>query len=71
MNKRQSGTVAVGLYLLLCFLAQIWPIATLANRIEPRVMGLPFLFAWYVGGVFAVFAGLLLLYIIEKEGPEE
>jgi crotonobetainyl-CoA:carnitine CoA-transferase CaiB-like acyl-CoA transferase len=32
------------------------------------VLGLPFLFVWYVGGVFAVFAGLVALYLIEEEG---
>jgi len=61
----------IGLYLVACFLAQIWPIATLANRVGPRILGLPFFFFLYVGGVFAVFVGLLALYIIEERGAPE
>lgn len=60
-------TRLVGAYLLLCFAAQVWPVATLANRVEPRVLGMPFLMAWYVGGVFAVFLGLLALYRSGRE----
>lgn len=59
-------TRLIGLYLIACFGAQIWPIASFANRVEPRILGLPFIFAWYVGGVFAVFIGLLALYHTEQ-----
>ncbi len=60
--------VAIGAYLLACFLAQLWPLAAVANRIEPRIVGLPFLMFWYVAGVFAVFLGLLALYVLGADG---
>lgn len=49
-------------YFALCFLAQIWPLAGVANRIEPRILGLPFFLSWYVIWVFLIFLGLLVLY---------
>jgi len=49
-------------YFALCFLAQIWPLASAANRIEPRILGLPFFLFWYVLWVLLIFVGVLLLY---------
>jgi len=53
-------------YFALCFLAQIWPLAAVANRIEPRLLGLPFLFFWYVLWVLLIFVGVLLLYLLRE-----
>lgn len=52
---------------MVCFFAQLWPLAAWANRIEPRVFGLPFLMFWYVAGVFAVFLGLLAMHVLGAE----
>lgn len=62
-RRARRGGITIGIYLLVCFLAQLWPTAALANRIEPRVLGLPFLLFWYVAGVFAVFLGLVAMYL--------
>ncbi len=56
----------MGLYFSVCFLAQVWPMASLANRIEPFVLGLPFFFFWYVAWVWVIFLGLVILYLWER-----
>lgn len=60
----------MGSYFGICFLAQIWPVALVANRVEPRVLGLPFLFFWYVAWTGAIFFGLVLLYVWERVDQE-
>ncbi len=70
-SPRRRLRAAIGVYLALCFVAQIWPVARFANRITPRILGLPFLMAWYVGGVFAVFLGLCALYATEDRRKGE
>jgi len=56
-------------YFGLCFLAQIWPLAGAANRIEPQIAGLPFFLSWYVIWVLLIFVGLLLLYRMSSGTP--
>lgn len=65
-GRRALRTTLAVSYFGACLLAQVWPSAAWANRVEPRVMGLPFLFFWYVAGILAVFAGLLVLYLLER-----
>ncbi len=65
-STRRRRRRLIGAYLVLCFFAQVWPLAGLANHVTPRIAGLPFLFVWYVGGVFAVFVGLAALYATES-----
>jgi len=49
-----------GAYLLVCLLALVWPVyAWAGDRIEPRVLGLPFAFAWNILWVAASFLALL------------
>lgn len=55
-------------YFLICTLAMIWPGAVIANRIEPMILGLPFMFFWYVAWVFMVFIGTVILYRLEFGG---
>lgn len=50
---------------IICWIAMVWPGALLANRIEPFVLGLPFMFFWYVAWVFIMFLGLVALYVVE------
>ncbi|SFI16521.1 DUF3311 domain-containing protein [Modicisalibacter xianhensis] len=52
----------------LCTLAMIWPGALIANRIEPTVLGLPFLFFWYVLWMLILFVGMWLAYLKQHGG---
>jgi hypothetical protein len=45
--------VLLGSYLVVCLLALTWPGAAWAARVEPRVLGLPFAFAWQIGWILA------------------
>lgn len=68
MSRGKKIATGMGVYFLVCTLAMIWPGAVIANRIEPMILGLPFLFFWYVAWVFMVFLGTLLLYRLELGG---
>lgn len=70
MNRERKITLVMGAYFLICTLAMIWPGAVIANRIEPMIFGLPFLFFWYVLWVFMVFVGTVILYRLEHGGEE-
>ncbi|MEZ4458083.1 MAG: DUF3311 domain-containing protein [Gemmatimonadales bacterium] len=39
-----------------------------ANRLEPRILGLPFLLAWIVGWVLATSAAMALVYRLDRRG---
>lgn len=67
IQRKIYNPIAAVIYAI-CVLAMIWPGAMLANRIEPFVFGLPFMFFWYVAWVFVLFVGLTALYWIEKTG---
>jgi len=55
------------LFVLACLAALTWPgYAWLGNRIEPRVMGLPFSLAWVVGWVVATFVAMLCYHLSVK-----
>lgn len=70
MDRRKKIIVGMSIYFLICTLAMIWPGALIANRIEPIILGLPFLFFWYVAWVFMVFIGCAVLYYLEYWGRE-
>ncbi|WPC73207.1 DUF3311 domain-containing protein [Vibrio porteresiae] len=55
------------LYFAVCALAMIWPGATLANKIEPMVMGLPFFLFWYLAWLMVTFVGLIICYKTEED----
>lgn len=65
MKRRLPMHPAMMLYFLVCVLALIWPGATIANRIDPMVMGLPFFFFWYLFWFFVTFIGLVICYRME------
>jgi len=47
----------LGVYVAACIACMTWPVyAQLGARIEPRVLGLPFSFAWVIGLMVATFA---------------
>lgn len=64
----RGAKIGMSIYFGVCTLAMIWPGAVVANRIEPMILGLPFLFFWYVAWVFIVFVGTVILYRLEYGG---
>jgi len=53
--------VLFGTFVAVCLAALVWPVyAWAGERIEPRVLGLPFALTWNVGWVVASFVALLL-----------
>lgn len=63
-DRKMAWLARVGF--IICVLAMIFPAAWGANRIEPFVFGLPFLFFWYVLWVFLLFLGLLFFYLFDN-----
>lgn len=73
MERRVFGVVWIG-YFTICMLAFIWPLATLANTVEPTIGGFPFFFAWFVMWVLLIFIGGVAMYIWDarlNRGVEE
>lgn len=70
MQRRRKIIIGMSIYFLVCTLAMIWPGAVVANRIEPMILGLPFMFFWYVAWVFMVFVGTVILYRLEYGGKD-
>lgn len=68
MSRHRKIVIGMSTYFLICTLAMIWPGAVIANRIEPMILGLPFMFFWYVAWVFMVFIGTVILYRLEFGG---
>ncbi|MGM0832108.1 DUF3311 domain-containing protein [Halomonas qinghailakensis] len=66
MNKTYH--LLIGLHFTLCTLAMIWPGALIANRIEPTVLGLPFLFFWYILWMLVLFIGMWIAFVIRHGG---
>ncbi|GEK47626.1 hypothetical protein HPA02_19090 [Bisbaumannia pacifica] len=66
MNKTYHWLV--GLHFTLCTLAMIWPGALIANRIEPMLLGLPFLFFWYILWMLVLFAGMWVAFVVRHGG---
>ncbi|KAB1644955.1 hypothetical protein [Gulosibacter chungangensis] len=62
VQRRIFQTVS-GIYFTLCTLAFIWPLATIANTIEPKILGVPFFFAWNLIVVVIIFIGCVGMYI--------
>ena len=59
MTRGRLPHVLYGAYVVVCLSALIWPLyAWAGGRIEPRVLGLPFAFAWNVFWVLASCAAL-------------
>lgn len=66
MNKTYH--LLTGLHFAVCTLAMIWPGALIANRIEPTVLGLPFLFFWYILWMLILFVGMWIAYVVRHRG---
>lgn len=63
--------ILVGLHFTLCTLAMIWPGALIANRIEPTVLGLPFLMFWYILWILVLFIGTAIAYFVRHGGGRD
>lgn len=48
-------------FLAVMTVAVTWPGLTLANRVDPRILGFPFNFAWVSGWIIASFVVLVML----------
>lgn len=57
----RAATVLTFVFLITMTVAVTWPGLTLFNRIEPRVLGLPFNFAWVSGWIVVSFFVLVIL----------
>jgi hypothetical protein len=55
----------VAILSVVAFLATVWPIYPVFDRIEPMVLGMPFSLFYLVAIIFAVFAMMLGLYLWE------
>ncbi len=54
-------------YLLTMAATLTFPGLTPFNRVEPRILGLPFVFAWYLMWIVGAFVVLSLLYKAYEE----
>jgi len=59
LPRTRNGWIAVGLFLLLMVLVEPPVVHTLANRIEPWILGVPFLYAYLLVG-YSLLIGVLL-----------
>ena len=62
MRTRRSAWphLAFALFCLSAFVALTWPVyPALGNRIEPRLLGLPYSLAWIVGWIVASLVALV------------
>jgi len=56
------------IYFVVVFLAQVWPVYTLANRVYPLVLGMPFSMFWVAMWIVLNFVGLVIMYRQEQRG---
>ncbi|SJL84237.1 DUF3311 domain-containing protein [Vibrio palustris] len=70
-NRKYPMHPAMMVYFLICAMAMIWPGATLANHIEPMIIGLPFYLFWYFAWLLVTFVGLIICYQIENDEEDQ
>ena len=60
--------VLYALFAVVCLAALSWPgYALLGNRVEPYLLGLPFVLAWNVLWIALSFAALLVYHLTARE----
>lgn len=59
LPRTRTGKIAVGLFLLLFLFCQPPLVFWLANRIEPVLLGMPFLFVYLLAAYFALIGVLI------------
>lgn len=70
MNRRIFTVVWVT-YFTVCMLAFIWPLAAVANKVDPTIGGFPFFFAWFILWVLLIFAGSVVMYFWDQKLNQE
>ena len=60
---------AVLAYMIFFLGASIWPGASLVNQVEPKILGLPFNFAWYAFLIVGAF--IILLWLDAEQQRKE
>lgn len=68
--RRRTITVAFGAYFLLLFLSVMPPAFQFVNRVEPFVLGFPFLLFWILFVSVMMSVGLIALYWVEDQRGE-
>lgn len=66
MTRKRFQTVFI-VVMVLAFLPTIFPIFSVANRVEPFVFGLPFAFFWVVLWILIVFSLLVVMYLMDPD----
>ncbi len=59
---------AVAAFLILFAMAVTWPGILLFNRVEPRILGMPFIMAWHAGLLLLT---LVVLYLLDRVESRE
>ena len=65
LSREQKGGLLVWVLFFVLLLAFTFPVYSIANRVDPFVMGMPFSLFWIVAWVGFEFIVLLLAYIWE------
>ena len=55
------------IFLIAIALVMIFPVFGLANRVEPRVFGMPFSMFWVVFWIVVEFFGLIVFFWVEEK----
>lgn len=66
MSRRRFQGIFI-VVMVLAFLPTIFPIFSVANRVEPFVFGLPFAFFWVVLWILIVFSLLVVMYLMDPD----
>ncbi len=53
-------------FVALMVLVQVFPLFALGNAVEPRILGLPFSFAWVIFWIFVSMVGIVALYLMDE-----
>ena len=68
--KEKKRSIFWFMFFLLVFLAHIWPLFMVGNRVAPYILGMPFSMFWIVLWTFIGFVGLLAMYKSEYGGKK-
>ncbi len=64
-GKKKKLYTSFIIFFIICFLFQVFPLAEIANRPTPIVLGMPFLMFWIVMWIMIEFVGVIILYYLD------
>ncbi len=64
-SKKKKLYTSFIIFFIICFLFQVFPLAEIANRPTPIVLGMPFLMFWIVMWIMIEFVGVIILYYLD------